>query len=105
MSAPVYLRAPVKLVAALDATVPYSKPMEEYILPDEEKIAAAGGGDPMSEPKGAARAAGGERGKQSERGRELSVGVPADRNRRDLRRRPEEDLPPQCRADLRHPGL
>ena len=36
-----YLRAPVKLVTALDATVPYSKPMEEYILPDEEKIAAA----------------------------------------------------------------
>jgi hypothetical protein len=26
---------------ALDATVPYSKPMEEYILPDEEKIAEA----------------------------------------------------------------
>src|SRR5271167_4871449 len=36
-----YLKAPVKLVTALDATVPYSKPMEEYILPDEEKIAAA----------------------------------------------------------------
>ena len=42
MSAAVYLRAPVKLVTALDATVPYSKPMEEYILLDEEKIAAAG---------------------------------------------------------------
>src|SRR5580693_6704919 len=36
-----YLKAPVKLVTALDTTVPYSKPMEEYILPDEEKIAAA----------------------------------------------------------------
>ena len=36
-----YLKAPVKLVTALDATVPYSKPMEDYILPDEEKIAAA----------------------------------------------------------------
>jgi acetoin:2,6-dichlorophenolindophenol oxidoreductase subunit beta len=36
-----YLKAPVKLVTALDATVPYSKPMEEYILPDEEKIAEA----------------------------------------------------------------
>src|SRR6516225_8716521 len=36
-----WLRAPVKLVTALDATVPYSKPMEEYILPDEAKIAEA----------------------------------------------------------------
>jgi acetoin:2,6-dichlorophenolindophenol oxidoreductase subunit beta len=36
-----YLKAPVKLVTALDATVPYSKPMEEYILPDEDKIAEA----------------------------------------------------------------
>jgi len=36
-----WLRAPVKLVTALDATVPYSKPMEEYILPDEKKIAEA----------------------------------------------------------------
>jgi pyruvate dehydrogenase E1 component beta subunit len=36
-----YLKAPVKLVTALDATVPYSQPMEEYLLPDEKKIAAA----------------------------------------------------------------
>jgi len=36
-----YLRAPVRLVTALDATVPYSKPMEEYILPDEAKITEA----------------------------------------------------------------
>jgi pyruvate/2-oxoglutarate/acetoin dehydrogenase E1 component len=35
------LKAPVTLVTALDATVPYSQPMEEYILPDEAKIAAA----------------------------------------------------------------
>jgi pyruvate dehydrogenase E1 component beta subunit len=35
------LRAPVQLVTALDATVPYSKPMEDYILPDEPKIVAA----------------------------------------------------------------
>src|SRR5579859_5587533 len=35
------LRAPVKLVTALDATVPYSKPMEDYLLPDEAKIIAA----------------------------------------------------------------
>jgi pyruvate dehydrogenase E1 component beta subunit len=35
------LRAPVRLVTALDATVPYSAPMEEYLLPDEAKIVAA----------------------------------------------------------------
>jgi acetoin:2,6-dichlorophenolindophenol oxidoreductase subunit beta len=35
------LKAPVGLVTALDATVPYSQPMEEYLLPDEAKIAAA----------------------------------------------------------------
>ncbi len=29
------------LVTALDATVPYGKPMEDYILPDEEKIVSA----------------------------------------------------------------
>ena len=34
------LRAPIKLVCALDATIPYSEPMEEYLLPDEEKIVA-----------------------------------------------------------------
>ena len=36
-----YLKAPVKLVTALDATVPYSKPMEDYLLPDEQKIMEA----------------------------------------------------------------
>jgi len=35
------LRAPVELVTALDATVPYSEPMEQYLLPDEAKIVAA----------------------------------------------------------------
>jgi acetoin:2,6-dichlorophenolindophenol oxidoreductase subunit beta len=35
------LKAPIKLVTALDATVPYSQPMEAYVLPNEEKIAGA----------------------------------------------------------------
>ncbi len=35
------LKAPIALVTALDATIPYSQPMEEYLLPDEEKIVAA----------------------------------------------------------------
>jgi pyruvate/2-oxoglutarate/acetoin dehydrogenase E1 component len=35
------LKAPVKLVTSLDATVPYSQPMESYLLPDEAKIADA----------------------------------------------------------------
>jgi acetoin:2,6-dichlorophenolindophenol oxidoreductase subunit beta len=35
------LKAPVKLVTALDATIPYSEPMEKFVLPDEEKIAGA----------------------------------------------------------------
>jgi len=35
------LRAPVQLVCALDATIPYSEPMEEYILPNEAKIVDA----------------------------------------------------------------
>ena len=35
------LKAPIKQVTALDATVPYSEPMEAYVLPDEEKIAGA----------------------------------------------------------------
>ena len=28
-------------MTALDATIPYSQPMEEYLLPDEAKIVAA----------------------------------------------------------------
>jgi acetoin:2,6-dichlorophenolindophenol oxidoreductase subunit beta len=35
------LKAPVKLVTALDATIPYSEPMESYLLPDEAKILTA----------------------------------------------------------------
>ncbi|HUK44785.1 MAG TPA: transketolase C-terminal domain-containing protein [Gaiellaceae bacterium] len=35
------LRAPIKLVCALDATIPYSEPMEAYLLPDEAKIVDA----------------------------------------------------------------
>ena len=35
------LKAPVQLVCALDATVPYSEPMEQYLLPDAAKIVAA----------------------------------------------------------------
>ncbi|MCI2415933.1 alpha-ketoacid dehydrogenase subunit beta [Saccharopolyspora sp. K220] len=35
------LRAPIKHVTALDTTIAYSKPMEEYVLPDEDKIALA----------------------------------------------------------------
>jgi pyruvate/2-oxoglutarate/acetoin dehydrogenase E1 component len=35
------LKAPVQLVTALDATIPYSQPMEEYLLPDEAKIVDA----------------------------------------------------------------
>jgi pyruvate dehydrogenase E1 component beta subunit len=35
------LKAPIKLVTALDATIPYSKPMEDYLLPDEAKIVDA----------------------------------------------------------------
>jgi pyruvate dehydrogenase E1 component beta subunit len=35
------LKAPVKLVTALDATVPYSEPMEEYLLPSEARIVGA----------------------------------------------------------------
>ena len=35
------LKAPIKQVTGLDATVPYSEPMEAYVLPDEAKIAGA----------------------------------------------------------------
>jgi pyruvate/2-oxoglutarate/acetoin dehydrogenase E1 component len=35
------LKAPVKLVTALDATIPYSEPMEEYLLPSEARIVEA----------------------------------------------------------------
>ena len=36
-----HLRAPVVMVTAMDASVPYSEPMENYLLPNEEKIAQA----------------------------------------------------------------
>jgi len=35
------LRAPIKQVTAFDATIPYSEPMERFVLPDEDKIVAA----------------------------------------------------------------
>ena len=35
------LKAPIKLVTALDATIPYSEPMEEYLLPSEAGIVEA----------------------------------------------------------------
>jgi acetoin:2,6-dichlorophenolindophenol oxidoreductase subunit beta len=36
-----HLHAPVVMVTALDASVPYSEPLESYLLPNEEKIIAA----------------------------------------------------------------
>jgi pyruvate/2-oxoglutarate/acetoin dehydrogenase E1 component len=36
-----HLRAPIKMVTALDTPVPYSEPLENFILPNEEKIAQA----------------------------------------------------------------
>jgi acetoin:2,6-dichlorophenolindophenol oxidoreductase subunit beta len=36
-----YLKAPLKMVTALDTSVPYSEPMEKYVLPSEEKIVQA----------------------------------------------------------------
>jgi pyruvate dehydrogenase E1 component beta subunit len=36
-----YLKAPVKMVTALDTSVPYSEPMESFVLPSEQKIVAA----------------------------------------------------------------
>jgi pyruvate/2-oxoglutarate dehydrogenase complex dihydrolipoamide acyltransferase (E2) component len=35
------LKAPIKMVTALDATIPFSEPLENYVLPNEEKIVAA----------------------------------------------------------------
>jgi pyruvate dehydrogenase E1 component beta subunit len=35
------LKAPIKQVTALDATIPYSQPMEEFVLPNEDKIVGA----------------------------------------------------------------
>jgi len=36
-----YLKAPVKMVTALDTSIPYSEPLEKFVLPDEEKIVKA----------------------------------------------------------------
>ena len=36
------LKAPIVHVTAHDVTVPYSEPMEAFVLPDEEKIAGRG---------------------------------------------------------------
>ncbi|MGH9689061.1 MAG: alpha-ketoacid dehydrogenase subunit beta [Candidatus Acidiferrales bacterium] len=36
-----YLKAPIKMVTALNTSVPYSEPMESYVLPNEEKIIKA----------------------------------------------------------------
>jgi pyruvate/2-oxoglutarate/acetoin dehydrogenase E1 component len=35
------LKAPIRQVTALDATIPYSEPMEAFVLPDEDKIVTA----------------------------------------------------------------
>src|SRR6478736_3094724 len=35
------LKAPIIQVTALDATVPYSEPLETYVLPDDDKVVAA----------------------------------------------------------------
>ena len=36
-----YLKAPVKMVTALDTSIPYSEPMESFVLPSEQKIVDA----------------------------------------------------------------
>jgi pyruvate dehydrogenase E1 component beta subunit len=33
-----YLKAPVRLVTAADTSVPFSEPLENYVLPNEDKI-------------------------------------------------------------------
>jgi len=35
------LKAPVKIVARADVPVPFSQPLEEYVLPNEEKLVNA----------------------------------------------------------------
>ncbi|HZP18423.1 MAG TPA: transketolase C-terminal domain-containing protein, partial [Terriglobales bacterium] len=36
-----HLKAPVRMVTALDTPVPYAEPLENYILPNEDKIVQA----------------------------------------------------------------
>jgi acetoin:2,6-dichlorophenolindophenol oxidoreductase subunit beta len=33
-----HLRAPIRMVTALDAPVPYSEPLENFVIPNEDKI-------------------------------------------------------------------
>ena len=35
------LKTPIKMVTALDTTIPFSEPLENYVLPSEEKIVSA----------------------------------------------------------------
>jgi pyruvate dehydrogenase E1 component beta subunit len=35
------LKAPIKMVTALDTSIPFSEPLENFVLPSEEKIVAA----------------------------------------------------------------
>jgi pyruvate dehydrogenase E1 component beta subunit len=35
------LKAPILQVTAADSTIPYSEPLEAYVIPDEARIAAA----------------------------------------------------------------
>jgi len=36
-----YLRAPIRMVTALDTSIPYSEPLENFVIPSEEKIIQA----------------------------------------------------------------
>jgi pyruvate dehydrogenase E1 component beta subunit len=36
-----WLKAPIKMVTALDTSIPYSEPLESYVLPNEDKIVEA----------------------------------------------------------------
>jgi pyruvate/2-oxoglutarate/acetoin dehydrogenase E1 component len=36
-----HLKAPIKMVTALDTSIPFSEPLESFVLPNEEKIVAA----------------------------------------------------------------
>jgi acetoin:2,6-dichlorophenolindophenol oxidoreductase subunit beta len=35
------LKAPIVQVTALDATVPYSEPLEAWVMPDDDKVVVA----------------------------------------------------------------
>lgn len=47
------LKAPITQVTALDATVPYSEPLEAYVIPDADRVAAAVRGVLGTAPVGA----------------------------------------------------